>query len=270
MKIYLEQLLLTNFIIDFCILIIISKIIFSSSCIKAILLSALFGSLATIIYPYCPNAYFTNALKILTAIVMLQILGIKTKKQLTLSCALMLVISYIIGGAILSNFGANTVGGYAIKNVSLIPVFAITIVCTFVSCKLITYIKTKITANSNIYNITLVYNQKHITIKSFIDSGNTLNDNNNPVSLINFETFTKLTSITLQQYLTNDFQLNNSHFISANTIAGKRKILVFSIDELHLTKQHTKIYKNISIGVAMHFDNTKEYKAILNSCFCFN
>ena len=271
MKIYLEQVLFTNLVIDFCILIIISKIVFSSVNIRQILYSSIFGSMVTLIYPYCTNILLVNALKILTAIIMLQILGVKTKKQVLLSSILMLIISYIFGGAILSNFGYNIGGSYAITNISLIPIFAICITCTVVSCKLITYIKSKITTNSNIYNITLVYNCKAISIKSFIDSGNGLYDNNNPVSLINFDTFTSLTNISLEQYLINDFgSLKNAHFISANTIAGKRKILVFNIDELHLTKHHTKIYKNVTLGVAMNFDNTKEYKAILNSCFCFN
>lgn len=202
---------------------------------------------------------------------MLQILHIHDKKQLILSSLLMLVLSYIIGGAVLSNFGTQSANGYAISSISLIPVFAITIILTFMTCKLISWVKTRITTNSNIYDITLINQNKSITIKSFIDSGNRLLDNNEPVSLINFDTFSRLTNITLNQYLTNQFQtLNNAHFIEANTIAGKRKILVFSINELHLNKSTTKIYKNVKLGVAMHFDNTKEYKAILNSSFCFN
>ena len=71
--------------------------------------------------------------------------------------------------------------------------------------------------------------------------------------------------------MNNDFKdLINPHFIEANTIAGKRKILVFTINELHLNKTNIKVYKNVTLGVALHFDNSKEYKAILNSSFCFN
>ena len=271
MKIYIEQAIITNFIIDFCILLVISKLICPTTKYKHILFSALFGSIASLIATYWNNLIINNALKILTSIIMLQIIKIKTKKQIFLSCMLMLVLSYIIGGAILSNFGTQSASGYAISGVSLLPVFAITIIFTFINCKLITWIKAKITANSNIYDITLVNNNKQLSIKSFIDSGNGLYDNSNPVSLINFDTFSKLTNITLNQYLTNDFNsLNNAHFIEANTIAGKRKILVFTINELRINKDKIKTYPNVTLGVALHFDNTKEYKAILNSCFCFN
>lgn len=271
MKIYIEQVIFTNFIIDFCILVMISKLIFAKNCYKRITFSSLFGSFATLIYPYCSNVILTNILKILTSIIMLQILNIKTIKQLFKSCMLMLVLSYIIGGAILSNFGIQTSNGYVISKLGLIPVFAISIIFTFITCKLIQYIKSKISTNSNIYDITLVNNGKSITIKSFIDSGNGLYDDNQPVSLINFDTFNKLTSLSLNQYLSNEFDsLKNAHFIEANTIAGKRKILIFTIAELHLNKSTPKIYKNVSIGVALHFDNTKEYKAILNSSFCLN
>jgi len=271
MNIYIEQVILTNFIIDFCILVMISKIIFSRTNFKHVTLSALFGSVASLIMPYCSYLILTYSLKILIAIIMLQILHIKGKKQLVSSFVLMLVTSYIIGGAVLSNFGAQSNNGYTLSSMGLIPVFAITIIFTFVTCKLIGLVKSKITTNSNIYDITLINNQTKLTIKSFIDSGNALYDNNQPVTLINFDTFTRLTNITLNQYLTNQFSgLNNAHFIQANTIAGKRRILVFTIDELHLTKTTTKIFKNITLGVALHFDNTKEYKAILNSIFCLN
>ena len=201
---------------------------------------------------------------------MLQLLHIKTKKQLFLSSLLMLVLSYIIGGAVLSNFGSQAANGYAINNLSLVPVFAITIIFTFISAKLINWLKSKIIANSNIRDITLINNNIKINIKSFIDSGNGLCDNGVPVSLINFDTFNKLTNITLNQYINNQFaELNNPHFIEANTIAGKRKILVFTINELHLKAATIKQFKNVTLGVALHFDNCKEYKAILNSCFCY-
>ena len=271
MKIYIEQVLITNFIIDFCILLVISKLICSKTIYRRVIFSALFGSFASLIVPYCTHIILTNLLKLLTSIIMLQILNIKTKKQLTLSCLLMLVLSYIIGGAILSNFGQSVGSGYAISNISLIPVFAITFIFTFITCKLIAWIKCKITANSHIYDTILINNNKQLHIKSFIDSGNALCDNNQPVSLINFDTFNKLTNISLSQYLNNEFSgLNNAHFINANTIAGKRKILVFTINELRVTKSNIKVYKNVMLGVALHFDNTKEYKAILNSSFCFN
>jgi hypothetical protein len=198
---------------------------------------------------------------------MLQIINLH-KKQLVSGTLLMLVVSYIIGGAVLSNFGTYSNGGYILNKINLTYVFIIAIIFTFITSRLISWLKSKITTNSNIYDITLINNNIKLNIKSFIDSGNSLYDNNQPVSLINFDTFFRLTNININQYLTNDFNtLNNPHFINANTIAGKRKILVFTINELHLKN---KIYYNIQLGVALNFDNSKEYKAILNSSFCFN
>ena len=271
MNVYIEQVLITNFIIDFCILLMVSKLVCSHTNLRRIILSALFGSFASLILPFCCHIILINTLKVLSGIIMLQILNISTKKHLVLSLALMMVTSYIIGGSILSNFGTTSGGGYAIKQISLIPLFVITITYTIITCKLITWIKSKINTNCNIYDISLFNNGVELKIKSFIDSGNGLYDNNQPVSLINFDTFTKLTHISLDQYLAGDFNtLNNAYFINANTIAGRRKILVFTIDELHITKSTPRIYKNIRLGVALRFDNTKEYKAILNSSFCYN
>lgn len=270
MKVYIEQVMLTNFIIDFCILLVIARLVFAKFSYKRIILSALFGSVATLIYPYCTNVILANLLKIITAVIMLQILHPTNKKQLGLSFVLMLTLSYTIGGAILSNFGTQTSNGYTLKGTSIWIVFGVTIASTLIVCKIIKWLKTKITTNSNIHEITLTNNDNKVVIKSFIDSGNGLCDNNEPVSLINFDTFSRLTNLTLNQYLTQQFStLKDAHFINASTIAGKRKILVFTINTLTFNGK-AKTYNHVKLGVALNFDNTKEYKAILNSSFCFS
>lgn len=271
MKIYIEQALLTNFIIDFCIMLTISNLLFSKTNYGRIFLSSFIGSLTALIIPICPNNLVINTIKILSAIVMLQIIKVR-KKQLPLSVALMLAISYIIGGCILSNFGTQSQNGYMIKNSNLLIVFSVTIISTFITLKIIKWTKSKVISNSHIYSTVLTYKNNSINIKSFIDSGNSLSDlDNSPISLINFNTLTNLTNITLDEYLRNDFsKLNNPHFITANTIAGTKKILVFNIDKLTLISKSTNTYYNVKIGLATHFDNSKEYTAILNSYFCFN
>ena len=81
MKVYIEHVLLTNFLIDFSILIIISKIMYSKPNLKRIILSSLFGSLSCLILPLCTTTLITNLLKFLSAIIMLQILNIKKNFQ---------------------------------------------------------------------------------------------------------------------------------------------------------------------------------------------
>lgn len=270
MKVYIEQVLITNLLIDFCILLILSKIIFYKPNYKHIILSATFGSISCLLLPFCPTTLLANILKILTAIVMLQILNVN-KKQITPAFILMFIISYIFGGAILANYSTKSPNGYIVELKNLIHVIIIVLTFTIVTCKLASFVKSKISTNSNIYPITLINGTAKIEINSFIDSGNGLMDNGQPVSLINFDTFSKLTNITLKQYLLKQFDtLKNPHFITANTISGKQKILVFTVDELHLKSTHSKIYKNVKLGVSLHFDNCNNYKAILNSYFCFN
>lgn len=266
MIIYIEQVLITNFIIDYCILVIISKLIYYKPNHIKICLSALFGSLSSFIIPYCQHVAILNLFKILTSIIMLQMINLH-KKQLLLGSFSMFVISYIFGGALLSNLGTQINGGYALSNIKLIYVILTALTFTFITIKILHWCKSKVIHNYNLCEITLTLNNNSITIKSFVDSGNNLCDNNQPVSLINFDTFSKLTNLSLNQYLNNDFKtLINPHFISANTIVGSKKILVFTINQLCFKN---KIYDNMQIGVTLNFDNTKEYKAILNSYFCF-
>ena len=270
MKVYIEPVLISNFVIDFCIMLIISKIVFSSISIKRIIFSSIFGSISVLMYPFCANPILLNILKILSAIIMIQILRPISRKQLFLSTLTMFCLSYIFGGAILSNFGSASLGGYTIKNdLNIWIILTIIIILSFIICQIIKWLKSKIITNSNIYIAELTLNNKSINIKSFIDSGNSLHDNNQPVNLINFDTFSKLTNVNLEQYLTNQFSLNDAHYISANTIAGSKKILVFTIDSLTLHRKTSQTFKNIKLGLSLNFDNSKEYKLILNSSFCY-
>lgn len=244
---------------------------FAKPSLKYIILSATFGSLASLIQPYCNNWILSNALKSLTAIIMIQILHPNVKKQYITGYMLMLTLSYVVGGAILSNLGKSTNSGYQLNNLNLLLAMAIAIISTFIAYKLIGWSKSKITSNSYIYDITFFNNNITLRTKGFIDSGNSLCDNHIPVNLINFDTFSKLTNLTLDDYINNKFNsLNNPHFITANTIAGSRKILVFTINQMQLHNSSIFTYHNVQLGVALHFNNSKEYKVILNSSFCFN
>lgn len=269
MKVYIEHTLIINFIVDLCILTILSKLLFSHTSKKRIILSALFGSITTFIYPYLFNTFLINVIKILTATIMLQILHSMKFKKLILSLLLMLGLSYTIGGTIIANFATPTLIGYTVKSYNILLVVLLSIITSFITCKLIQYVKLKVHTNSHIHDVKLCLKNKTINVKSLIDSGNCLNDNCQPVSLINFDTFTKLTNISISDYLNNKFDsLNSPKFIFANTISGKRKILVFTIDSVTLINTN-KHFDNVRIGVMLNFDNSKEYHAILNNSFCY-
>lgn len=270
MKVYIEQTILINFIIDFCILTIIAKLLFVNTSKKRLILSALFGSVIVLIYPYCINQFLVNSLKILSALLMLQIMHSMNYKQLSISLLLMLGLSYTIGGTIISNIATTTNSGYTIKPHNTISAIILTILSSVIIYNLIKYIKFKILSNSHIHEINLTHQQNSIIIKGLIDSGNSLNDNLTPVSLINFDTFTRLTNISINDYINRRFSsLINPKFITAKSIGGVRQILVFTIDKLTILNTN-KSFSNIRLGVMLNFDNSKEYKAILNNCFCLN
>ncbi len=201
---------------------------------------------------------------------MLQILHIKTFKKLCLSLLLMLGLSYTIGGTIIANFATPTHSGYMINSYNIVLVILLSIISSFIIYQLIKWIKSKVLNNAHIHDVKLSHNGTTLSVKSLIDSGNCLNDNCNPVSLINFDTFTKLTNISISDYLNNKFDtLISPKFITANTISGKRKILVFTIDSLTITNLN-KHFNHVRLGVMLNFDNSKEYKVILNNYFCYN
>lgn len=192
MKIYVDLIILINFIFDFILILTVSLILKRNVSIKKIILSSLLGGLSIIIL-FIPFNNFTLFLfKVLISIIMvLTAFSFKNIKYTVNNIIYLYLVSFILGGFLyyLNNeFSYKRIGLiFFHKGVSINIVLAL-IISPIV---LFLYVKqTKKLKNnySKYYTVNIEFlNGKNISITGFLDSGNNLYDpyNKRPIILIN-------------------------------------------------------------------------------------
>lgn len=267
MTIYIESFLIQNTLINFCLLRLVKLCSKPKGGFVRLLLASVSGALINIFALLFKTSILINLFKFIALIVMVIVAFNQTKKQFAFNLILLFIFEFSFLGAITAIFGKTIKTNMGFLVASKIKLETITIICialTYVFELVITHINFKIKTSNLIYPITLHLNNKKITINAYLDTGNFLNYNNEPVVLIDMNSFLKLSNLDLlNSYLT------NSNKICLNTVAGKKFINIFKIDLLEITinnkkKQFIKPY--IAVNNSNAFKNTN-YQALLTPQF---
>ena len=116
-----------------------------------------------------------------------------------------------------------------------------------------------------IYNIKISCNQKEISTKAYLDSGNTLCDNGKPVIIITPKIFNKFYEKKFHEVLLyKDYsQLDSAHFVDFATIDKQNKMLVFKPEYLKVCETDF-CYKDILLGVCLQ-GFSKDFDVIMGN-----
>lgn len=132
--------------------------------------------------------------------------------------------------------------------------------------KCIDIIILKSNSASNICKIELSFKDKKIYTLGYLDTGNNLTLNNQPVSIINFKLFNSLTGISLTNLLSKNYQIENQQYIKVSTITGSNNLLSFQVDELKIiSSTQTKTIKNPNVALSLKLNSSNDYDVILNN-----
>ena len=265
MQVYIEYALLDNLIINTIILCLTHCSLRLKINFWRLFFAVAFGTIATIIMPLYIvkyEIYYKILVGIMMCIIACTAKGIRSNITYIL---VFLTVTCIIGGFCF--FVIYLLGGDAEQ--LPIPLSVITLlICLYVLflSKTIKVFYAKKKVNNYIYYARIKYNKKNIRIKAFLDTGNRLNENQKPIVIINQKIFEKLCNIKLSYILLyKDFSaINNAHYIYYDTISGRDKLLVFSVDDFALEKYPTIKSENILLGVSIK-PFSKEYDAILSA-----
>ena len=280
MIVYIEQVLIDNFIINFFILLCL-KFIFKAK-IKRInmALSSLLGSIIALILPILQlNLYFNFIIKILLSLSMVAILR-KYRKitEFLLFYLTFVLITFLFGGACLfllmtfdKNFIVINYNSYSLPlGVIVVIVFFIMIIIK----NIFKNIYKRKNLNNYIYKIKLFNNNKCDEILAFLDSGNFLKDSltNKPITIVDFNSLKNiLIDISITDILLNrtdklNRKFKNVHMQSVNSINKGSKILIVEIEKLEIySKETPNIIYNACIGLTIKsFINDLGYSALLN------
>ncbi len=243
MKIYLDLLFILNFIYDFLILITVDVTLKRNAKIKRILLATTWGAISTFIILIPVSSYFLLLLKVIAGIIMTLIaFGYKNLKYLGNNLIYLYMVSVILAGFL-----------YYLKiefnNWSYLIILAIAPLILYLYIKeqkklkkIINYYATvKITFKNN----------KTLTLKGFIDSGNKLKDpiTNKYIILINKN---KLKGI---------YNIRSPMYIPIKTVNNKSLLECISLKNIEI--EH-KIYNNYLLGLSETFTGFDEIDCLLN------
>lgn len=268
MEIYVEIFLIENILINFCLLKLINSTTKSSTNFFKLFLSSFLGATSSILIIYfIESTLILNIFKLLTATLMISVCFKQSKKQFITNLILLFLFTYTLGGLI-TNLNSKT--HITPLSVMVFNKFSLEIICVIIT--LATYIfdlvcrhlRLNIKTTNLLYNLTLTQNNKSIKINAYLDTGNFLNHNGQPVLLLDIKAFLKLTNTNLI-----DFYLTESEKISAGTINGTNYLKIFKIDKVKIQNKTTNIeLKNqiIAINTNSSFKN-KNYQALLSPLF---
>lgn len=238
MKIYLDLIMILNFIIDFIILLSVCIILKRNTSLKRIILGAFFGGISILFLFFNINSLFLFLFKVLISIIMILIsFGYKNIKY-TLSNMFYLYMSSIILGGFLYflnlEFSYKHIGIIFFNSGLSINFVFLLLVSPIILYLYIKQVKTLKSVYSNYYNIEIINKNKTYKYTAYLDTGNVLVDN---------LTNKKVILIDKRKIL---FNIKEFRLIPYMSVNGQSLIKVIKIDKLIF---NNKEYKNILLGL---------------------
>ena len=268
MEIYIETFLIQNILINFCLIKLVYITTKSKSSFFKILLSSTIGSISSVISViFLDNNIFLNITKFITAISMIAVAFKQNKKQFITNIILLFIYTYAFGGLITSlssqtyytSFGAIMTSKFSIELICVLV-----IVATYIFELVLRNLKLKIKTNNLLYNLTLTQGKNSIKVNAYLDTGNFLNHNGQPVLILDLDAYLKLTKINIISFYT-----TKTEEIKTGTVNGHNNLKIFRIDKMEIKNGKSKTeLKNqiIAINTTNCFKNTN-YQALLSPLF---
>jgi hypothetical protein len=165
----------------------------------------------------------------------------KTIKKLGINILIFFAVTFLFGGAslgIMSLLGINFITQNGTIYEYNFPVGFAILVCeiTYVATKnIIVYCTKQHKKQEDVYKISLINGSKKIEVFAFLDTGNCITDSGSPVTIINFDVFSKLfpnISIT-NLLLKKPLPLKDQKYLKIASLSNmKEEILTFKIDAI--------------------------------------
>ena len=264
MEVYVEDVFLDNFIIDFLILFITGKLLRIAIKIPRLLFAAALGVgfvLLNLALPLQGAPLLLYKLGI-GLVMCITAFGERTIKRNILTYLTFLFVTLLIGGAcfvVCFSFGTAVLGesGEVSYNLAL-PVgvvMGIIALVTFVVFQLVGVIKSKTARSNFVFDATIFHDNRSIKLKAFLDTGNTLVDpeTHKPVVVITYDCFKKLNrSAQLHEILLSRVPkgVRDGRFINVGSVGKSSKMLLVTMDAMKITQQKFCLFaENVVFGV---------------------
>ncbi len=258
MEIYIESFLIQNTVINFCLLKLICLTLKPKTKTFKMLLASIVGAVLSTVSVVVQNTVVSTLLGIICPILMLKMAFKQRKKQFVFSFALFYLFGFTVLGG-LAILGEKL--GKINNNFSSLELLSIiTILVSYIFESVVKKIKFKIKTNNLIYPITLSLNKQKIKINAFLDTGNLLSYNCQPVVVVDLDAYLALSKTDLMS-----FYLKKGEQINLGTVAGANAAKIFKIDYMQVEvngKIKTFNGQYIAVNALNSFKNTN-YQALI-------
>ena len=204
MTIYIESFLIQNILINFCLIKLVEVTLKPNTTFFKMLFASIIGAIFSVISAVTIyNNLLLNLTKLFCSLSIVGIAFKQSKKQFIFSLILLYLYTYALGG-IITSFASNTYltsfGAIMTSKYSLEAITLSIIIFTYMFKLVTNHLKFKIKSNGLHYNLTLTLNNKSIKINAFLDTGNHLNYNGEPVIIVDLNSYLKLAKINIIEF----------------------------------------------------------------------
>ena len=264
MDVYIDLLLLENFIVNSFLMLILNQILKEKINYKRIILSGLIGGLYTIVMVIPTLKIFVSfPFKILTTFLLVYIAISKKDFWILLKGTVtFLLLSILLSGfclmfAIYQN-GFVIGEGFSINNLSFKFIILSLMIIYIILFRVIAFIKDKIILSNLIYDLVIMHDGMEVKIKAFLDTGNELTEPATclPVILVERKYFKELI-----------ISEDNKYKIPYQAINGHKGLLDgFAPEKLYLSADDKQILNKKAIICLCDekLSRTEEFGALLS------
>ena len=260
MEVYIEYVILDNFIIDFLLLYATGKVLKKKLSKSRIIIACFLGCMFAVLSPFLSFGGITLILiKILMgAIIVFACFKIYKIKDYIISIFIFLFLTFLMGGACYAVLGNlqkfNVASLYCIYS-GEIPISLIIVTLLFMvymSINIYKYLSKKQRIDKFIYKAKFIYDNFTIEAKGYLDTGNHLIDtySKKPVTIITKKCFEELFNCTYE--LKNLTKLKNFRFIKIKTVVKENSLMpTFDLTRLEIVfDNQKKVYDIMPIGIS--------------------
>ena len=264
MTIYIEYLLIDNFVIDYVIIMVMEFILKKKFNKFRVIIVSLIGAISAIFLPIINSKILLFLYKVLFSLLMVVMLKKYDKfKQYCVHIILFYFSTFLMGGIMIGLM--NLLGiEYRMTNVAMyqldvpIGIVVILLLLTLALVKIICkVVVSKFKLSKSLYDVTIFCNNERMKIMGYLDTGNHLTYDGGGVIVISISTFLKLKSGLIMCGIEG---LSNIKYIDVGGIGNSEKFMSFVVDKIIVAD---KEFGDVRIAVATkNFDN---FDCILHS-----
>lgn len=270
MVIYVEYVIIDNMVIDCLILLTVKRLALQKAKKWRILLSSIFGTAFALISPIVPS--LVNLLcKPLVAVLMVAIaFGQNNAKKFCILLVLFFLSTFVYGGACLGicemlgiKYIVQSGAFYEYK----FPIGFALLVCflTYICAKnIIRFCHKKHSKDNLLFEVKFQNLSRTKRAVAFLDTGNCVELENRPITIVNFEIFESLfPKISISDILMNKNCIEGAKYIQICSIGNmQEKMLVVQIEKMSVEKI---VVKNALLGLSLgNFSSKTNSDAIIS------